>query len=325
MSEPEKPGDPAEAQEGPEPQPIENPEAALREAIGVRPESQRAPTPLPIDDPYGDEPVAKKPRRKTIVISAAVILAGLIVATLVFLGVSNSSRYLIQCKTDRISAERGRAFPPWGSRELSGAEWKPIALPPNAECRERETDDEVELAGWYLDLLVDRASTTLAARDLLEKIPLQADAKGAPSPLDGADAQLQQALLLARAPERRDQRKEVERLVGDVAYWRASLRLRDSAAALADAAKQFDAASAQRPRHATDASAWATFLRRVADELKAGPAGGPAPSSFPPQPEPHPTAPLGTALPVEPPPPDKPAAPPPVPIDAGLPTGGVLL
>ena len=94
----------------------------------------------------------------------------------------------------------------------------------------------------------------------------------------------------------------------------------------ADAAKQFDAAQMQRPAHFTDAGEWAGFARRLVDTLKAGPKGMPD-LAFPPiPPAERPSAPMGTALPVEPgegsasEPAQEPAPP-----DAGLPTGGVLL
>jgi hypothetical protein len=331
VSDPEKPADTAE----PEPAPISDPNAALREAVGATPDPRRAPTPNPygeVDDDDDVAPVAGRPRRRrTIAIATTLILVGLVVAVLVFLGRANAERYLITCGTDHVAAEQGRAFPPWGSRPIVGPEWKPIELPSNAECRPRETDDLDELARWYLDVLVDRASTTLAAHDLLEAIPAAAP-PGTPtaaSPLDTAAQQLDQALLLARAPERRDQRQEIERLVGDVAYWRASLRLRDAGSALADAAKQFDAAAARRPRHATDASAWATFLRRIGDELHGGPAGGTGAPRLPPVASDavHAPAPTGVALPVEAQPGSTTVAAPPTSnaADAGVPSGGVLL
>jgi hypothetical protein len=237
----------------------------------------------------------------------------------VLLGRVNAQRYVIACATNQVSAEQGRSFPPWGTRPLVGAEWRPITLPANAECRPRETDDRAELEKWFLELLVERASSTLTARNLLESIQ-----PGKTNPLDTVAEQLNQALLLSRAPERRDQRKDVERLLGDIQYWRASLRLRDAAAALGDAARQFDEAAAQRPRHVTDAAEWATFLRRLVDELHAGPSGVPA--MVAPMGEPlgeRPGAPAGTALPVEPE--DGSASEPAPPPDAGLPTGGVLL
>jgi hypothetical protein len=104
--------------------------------------------------------------------------------------------------------------------------------------------------------------------------------------------------------------------------------MRDASKALLEAAKQFDAAAQQRPRHVTDASAWAEYVRKVVGELEAGPDGLPQ-AAFPPTPPPageeRPPAPPGVALPVEP---DNgsasepPAATPP---DAAIPTGGVLL
>src|SRR5262249_42634446 len=149
---------------------------------------------------------------------------GLLAAGLVFLGRANAQRYVIACSPDRVTAEQGRAFPPWGTKPMAGREWKAVALPPSAECKPRETEEEEELASWYLELLVDRVSTILTTRNLLDTIPATA-APGAPpatNPLDIAAAELEQALLLSRSPERRDQRKDVERLLGDVEYWRAA-------------------------------------------------------------------------------------------------------
>ena len=257
-----------------------------------------------------DDDVGEPKSRKTMVVAATTLVAGISIATLLFLGHANSQRYVIACESDQVIAEVGRSFPPWGTHSLGGAEWKPIKIPPEAECKERETEDDSELARWYLGMLVDRASSLLTAREVTK--------------VDEAAALLEQALLLARAPERRDERKEIERLRGDVGYWRASARLRDAATALSDAANQFDAAAAQRPRHASDASARATYVRKLADELRAGSAGASVPSI--PSAE-HPTAPVGVALPVEPARGSgaEPAAPMSAPIDAGLPTGGVLL
>ena len=282
--------------------------ADLQDAVGAPKRRRREPEPPP--DP--DDPVAPKNRRMQ-VIAGLSLVAGIGIVALIFLGRANSDRYVLACSTDRMTPEQGRSFPPWGEHPMQGPEWKPIALPPNAECTERETDSLPELEKLYLDKLVDRASTTLTSKTLLDK-------QGSAAPLDVVSDQLTQALLLARSPERRDQRKEIERLQGDVTYWRATLRLRDAQAALLDAAKQFDAAAALRPRHVTDADAWATFLRRLSDELHAGP-GGAAPEAVAPAPLDAPRPPLGSALPVEA---TEPSEPPPT-VDAGVPTGGVLL
>ncbi|HEY0479267.1 MAG TPA: hypothetical protein VGD37_17230, partial [Kofleriaceae bacterium] len=211
-------------------------------------------------------------------------------------------------------------------------------------CQPQDTDDPLVLERAYLAMVLDQATALLTAREVTK--------------IDDAEALLKQALLLTRPPEhepeplarqRTEHHQEVERLLGDVTYWRATARLRDAATALGEAAKQFDAAVAQHPRHATDAGAWAAYTRRLAQELHAGLAGSapsaarpasavpptaPSPTSagsaaaLPPVPagtSEHAGVPAGVALPVES---DKAASPPPEaapPPDAGPPTGGVLL
>lgn len=266
------------------------------------------------DDDDDDEPGAPRRSRKLVVVSALALVGGLGIAALIFLGRANSEQLALRCEPEQVVAEQGRSFPPWGTRALAGAEWKPIAIPPEAECKPRDTDSVDELTGWYLGILVDQASSLLTAREVTK--------------VDLAEADLKQALLLARSPDKRDQRKEIERLLGDVDYWRALATLRDATAKLGDAAKQFETAAAQRPRHVSDASAWASYIRKVADELHVGPAGAhqsafPAPVAPAPTAE-HPSAPAGVALPVEPPPTPPPAEPVTAP-DAGVPAGGVLL
>lgn len=302
-------------------------EDSLREAVGARRKKRRKKAD---DQPFAskfkaddDDDDAPKQSRRMIVISALALIVGLGVAALVFLGRANAERYFITCSTEHVTAERGRSFPPWGSLPLGGAQWRAIALPANAECRARETESVAELEGWFLELLVERASTMLTDPHLLEAAAAPG-AKSSANPLDLAASQLNQALLLSRAPERRDQRKDVERLLGDVQYWRASLRLRDASAALLDASKQFDAAAAQRPRHVTDAAAWGAFLRKLTDDLHAGPNGVVMPSATQPSGE-HPNAPAGSALPVEEPAQASGSDTTPTPPDAGVPTGGVLL
>ena len=305
-------------------------ENQLRDAVGAPPPKRRRQAKLEREADE-DEPPATRRGRRTMTIAALSIITGLIIATFVFLGRANSQRYEITCATDHISAEHGRGFPPWGTQPLTGPEWKPIALPPNAECKPRETENPAELEGWYLDLLIDRASTTLTTPNLIDAAGSGAAVAGRPgaNPLDLVADQLEQALLLSRSPDRRDQRKEVERLLGDVQYWRASLRLRDASAALVDASRQFEQAAKQRPRHVTDAAAWASFLKKLADDLRAGPNGVPAAASTSPVPSggDHASAPQGTALPVEPTPPEPSGSDtsPPATPDAGVPSGGVLL
>lgn len=300
----------------------------LRAAIGAtpkkakKPNKQRAPT----RDGDDDDDLASgggRPRsRKGMMVAVISLVLGSGVAAVVLLGKTNSARYVIACEADRVVVQRGRAFPPWGTTALAGAEWLPLKIPPEAECHPRETDDRAELARWYLDTLVEQATTLLTAREVTK--------------VDDAEAELKQALVVTRSlrtdDDRLNARKDIDRLLGDVAYWRASAKLRSASESLAEAAKEFDAAAAQRPRHVSDASAWATYVRTLVEQLRAGPAGV-TPGTFPPlPPTERPTAPPGVALPVEPgagsdgaaagsasPAVAEPAA------DAGMPTGGVLL
>ncbi|MEZ4402638.1 MAG: hypothetical protein R3B06_21635 [Kofleriaceae bacterium] len=232
-----------------------------------------------------------------------------LVAVLIVLGKLHAQRYALRCHAKEVVAERGRSFPPWGWQRLGGPAWQPIAIPPDAECTAHETGDPAELEGWFLTHLTEQATRKLSG--------------DGPGDLDRAERELEQALLLARSPERRDLRKELERLRGDVTYWRATAKLKAAAATLAQAATDFDAAAAQRPRHAADPGRWAAFARAVADTLVAGPDGQPA--SVPTAPS-RPLAPAGVALPVEPGPAEQPVDAG-VPVDARstLPTGGVLM
>ena len=286
----------------------------LRDAVGAK--SKRTRTPPPDVDRFDDDLGDSRPRsRKTIVVSILSLVVGLGVAALIFLGRANSAWFYISCEPDRIVAERGRSFPPWGESTLDGKQWAAIKIPPEAECIALETESEDELAEQFRTMLVKRASVLLTAKEVTKT--------------DEANALLEQALLHARSntDTARNARADIQRLLGDVVYWRASLKMRDASKALLEAAKQFDAAAQQRPRHVTDAAAWADYVRKVVGELEAGPSGT-TQTSFPPTPpttsEPRTTAPPGVALPVEP---DKGSASeaPPAPPDAGLPTGGVLL
>ena len=163
-----------------------------------------------------DGPTPPRSRRVQ-VIAALSLVGGLGIVALVFLGRANSQRYLLTCSTDRVTPEQGRSFPPWGSHPLAGPEWKPIVLPANAECTEHETDNPAELERLYSIC----SSIARARRSPARRCSIGPPAAACRRPLDAVSAQLTQALLLSRSPDRRDQRKEVERLMGDVTYWRA--------------------------------------------------------------------------------------------------------
>jgi hypothetical protein len=264
------------------------------------------------------ERAERRSRRRTMVVLALTLAVGLVITAFAILGRINKDTYAITCSAREIRAEQGRGFPPWGTAPLEGPEWKPIAIPPSAECKAHDVDDLAALTDEYLKTLIEQATLRLTPR-----------AEGAATGVAEIDAtakQLDQALLLARDPARADTRKTIERLLGDVEYWRATARLRAVTTELDAVAAQFDAASTRRPVHVSNGAAWGAVIRRATELLRAGtdgkpPAEGPANAGAPPRPP----APMGTALPVETPD-AAPADPAPaVPVDAGLPSGGVLL
>jgi hypothetical protein len=315
----------------------------LRAAVGASPLVTTGQRAASGDDGDSDEPGDTEPpqrRSSRTLIAALGIAAGLGTAALVVLGYVNSDRYVLACEAERAVPEQGRGFPPWGTRALGGEPWRPLKIAPETRCQPQETDDPLVLERAFLTMVLDQATALLTAHEVTK--------------LDDAEALLKQALLLTRPPEhepaplagqRTEHHNEIERMLGDVTYWRATARLRDAATAIGDAARQFDAAVAQHPRHVSDAAAWATYARKLAQELRAGPTGStgpvlsavpagasppatppPAASASPAAPSEHAGVPAGTALPVEPDrasagPPEQLASPP----DAGAPTGGVLL
>jgi len=323
-------------------------ENELRSAVGASPrastDERGAPSGGNDDDTQTDaDDNEREPRRRrsprTLAIGVLAIGGVIGAAVLVLLGHVNGDRYVLACEPERAVPEQGRGFPPWGTRPLAGETWRPLQIAPETRCRPLETDDVLVLQRAYLAMVLDQATALLTAREVTKA--------------DGAESLLKQALLLTRPPEqepepaakqRAEQHQEIERLLGDVAYWRAAAKVRDAAAALGDAAKQFDAAVAQHPRHVADAGAWAAYVRKLAQEIHAGPAAGATPpaasvgaappgtssTAAPGAPAPtttgsaaeHLAAPPGVALPVEP---DKARTAPTAPPSPTAPTGGVLL
>lgn len=280
----------------------------LQAAVGVTPSRSPSPSlsPSPAPSPSPSAPPRRPPaatfsdaddesesaakKRKWPIVVGLSALLGAVIAAFVLLGNANSQRYYLRCSAKYITAEQGNSFPPWGTSRVSAPGFKPIAIPPNAECTPQATDSLTKLEDLYLASLVDQATRKLSGTS--------------PGDIDAAQAELEQALLLTRSPERRDQRKDLERLLGDVTYWRAAAKVKSAATALEEAAKRFDEAAAARPRHASDATEWARFARDTASSLSGGPSGAGAPSSPPsgiPLPS-RPAAPPGVALPIEMPP-----------------------
>ncbi|HEX7841880.1 MAG TPA: hypothetical protein VF469_30630, partial [Kofleriaceae bacterium] len=234
-------------------------ENELRAAVGAAPRSasgKRRATP-----PHDEDDTAEVPRRRSrtaVLLAALGITVGLGIAALVVVGYLNSDRYVLACEAERAVPEQGRGFPPWGTRALSGEPWRPLKIAPQTRCQPQETDDPLVLERAFLAMVLDQATALLTAREVTR--------------VDDAEALLQQGLLLTRPPvehepeplaqKRTEHHQEIERLLGDVAYWRATARLREAATALGDAAAKFDAAVAQHPRHVSDAGAWAAYARK---------------------------------------------------------------
>jgi hypothetical protein len=258
-----------------------------------------------------DLPPRRPGRGRLVVVLMSIAL--LAIAALVLAGRSNAGRYRVTCGPSQLVAERGRSFPPWGYRPMSGAAWAPIGIPLAGECVARRTERLAELETWYLAAIGDQVAARLTP----------GEHGVATEDIDAAAALVDQGLLLSRAPGRKDDRAELERMLGDVGYWRARARVEQAAAALDEAARGFAEAAGRKPRRATDATDWAERAHRAAAALRGGTAvdvavdvgAAPAPSA------PTvlgPPAPAGTALPVEAPAPEAtPAAPPAPPSEAG--------
>ena len=271
----------------------------------------------------GGPPKRRSPRlsgkQRAILVAAA--LATILIGVGGILSWLNSQHYYFVCGTKNITAEKGRTWP-WGQRTLEGPRWRPIPI--GDECVEHSVDSAEELEALFLDTLLRRASELLTRDD--------------PDSILEAEKELEQATLLTRSPQRRARRKEVDRLQGDVQYWRAAGEIEAAIQKLADAGKRFDDAAARRPRHKNDASSWAEHARAMSDEIRMGPKElrdetpvradgrphftGTEPGSEPPRKAP--TNPGDAGPDPQQPSPAAPDAGPPPP-DAGLPRGGVLL
>jgi len=249
-------------------------ERELRAAVGVAPRPRGAGS----TEQDIDEPPRWTSRRILIAAAAGVVVVG--VGILVVAGQINRDRYVLTCEAERAVPEQGRSVPPWGTRAMTGEPWRPLAITRETRCRPLDTDDVLVLERAYLAMVIGQAAELLTAREVTK--------------LDAAEALLQQALLLSRPPvteppplakQRSEQHELVERMLGDVAYGRATAKLREAAAALGEAARLYDTAATQRPRYTSDAAAASAYVRALARELHTGALGatvaGPATSGAP--------------------------------------------
>ena len=280
----------------------EPPVSSLSDAVGAEPKAKpNKPKRPPLFSP--------KTRNRLVLLTVIASILG----ALVIISWLNSRHLYLSCGETTVRAERGRFFP-WGRTNLSGDRWKPIE--PGSQCLDRELGSIAELEQAFLDLALSHANKNLAT------IP--------PTDLERAAALLEQAELLARAPERGQERADIERLSHDIDYWRAAKNVDDAISRLGEAQKTFEGA-AGRTRHTSDAGDRATFLGELLEAVKRGTLASvptddstgtePAPTL---EPTPNPTDVIdagvatGTLLPAE-----VDAAPPPPP--APIPSGGVLL
>lgn len=170
------------------------------------------------------------------------------------LGWLNNKNYYFVCGTRNISAEQG-SFWPYGRSPLPGEAFQPIVGDFPCESRHFEKREELEKA--FLAALIQQATRLLASGD--------------PEHVSTAEQELQQALLLSRNPERAEERAMAERLQGDVSYWRGAAEIQAALETLRTSAGFFEEAASRRPRHSSDANAWAEHARFISSEIDKGP------------------------------------------------------
>lgn len=207
---------------------------------------------------------ARRPRGMLIIV--AVLLLGAAVAGLVHLGQQNRRSFHLMCGKEAITAAQGRAFPPWGESALTGKAWQPIAVVPGTPCTSQVLPGRPALAQRFGQVLVARVEAWVLGRP---------DGTGREQ-LAGVQAELDQARLLigeiADPAAAGAAGRALERVQGDLDYWRARDGVDAALAALDQAAAQLDQAVAREPRHNRDsAAAWQRLLARIRHELASGP------------------------------------------------------
>lgn len=271
------------------------PDADLRAAVGVsraseepdparvagKPEATRAETPARLSAASTSSEKAaresasprkparpEKPRgagmsRRAVIALGAIGLFLVLVFVIWFMGQRNSRSFYIVCG-DSITAERGRAFPPWGTNRLSGDAWQPIEVVVMlGPCDDASFTSRDELEVRWRELLLWQASAWLQKLD-----PEQPRDN-----LDTVRAQLGQAASVSRGSDDKsiEARKEIARLLGDVAYWEAQDQLAAVKRQLDAAAERLRTAVEHNPVHVRDADQWRKHLDFLQRELAAGP------------------------------------------------------
>ncbi|MCP4447322.1 MAG: hypothetical protein GY811_18535 [Myxococcales bacterium] len=306
-------------------QPLPAPSSDMLAAAGVIAKRNSAPK-TKKQKPKKERPtgpgLARKQKIKLIAGAVLLVMAGVGA----ILGWLNNQNYYLVCGTKSIRAEQGR-FWPTGQKSLPGPSFRPILVPSSALCQSQSFEDRADLETAFLGALLEQSTKLLTT--------------GGVEQVSNAEKQLEQALLLTRDPQRAAERELAEHLKGDVAYWRGASEVERAVERLLTGATEFEDAATKRPRHSSDASSWAEHARYIAEEIDKGPRSlrkDEAPKEKPhfeglpqaddrekPTGAPHPdvaaeSSNIDAGVPTE-----SPADADIPPVDAALPTGGVLL
>ncbi len=112
----------------------------------------------------GSEPRSKRSRTTLgIPIWALVlILLTLIGALQLILDLRNRERYLMVCRDSAMELHRGRRFPwPFGHEVVGGESYRPVTIPPRADCRSRVFTSQAEAEQGFLQFIVARVRAEL--------------------------------------------------------------------------------------------------------------------------------------------------------------------
>jgi hypothetical protein len=220
-------------------------------------------------------PPGSSSRALPIALAATALLV--VVTVLGGLGWRNRRDYFLVCRAEAITAERGR-FWPWGRTALEDPRWQAVQIAPATECRDQTFASEEQLQEAFVGALLRETSRLLSTSE--------------PAPIELAEKQLKQALLLSRAPRQRRRREHIQRLQGDVEYQRGRAELRTAATALERALTHLREANRRHGWQSSAATAWADVAAHTLHLLQAGPEAAPRSMLGPSPPEP-----LGPDLP----------------------------
>jgi hypothetical protein len=175
------------------------------------------------------------------------LAAGFVLLAMVF-DLRNRNRFIIVCEAHKVELHQGRRLPwPFGREAVGGPEYKPIAIPAEADCRHQVFGGEEEAARAFLELLLNQVRNALVN-------------PGA-SNLREARQQLQQALLLSRT--HRARRKEAEGMLAELSYREGRAGLARAENELRVALTRFQEAQKLDARRFDDLDEWISHLDEI--------------------------------------------------------------